>query len=57
VGFGVSRKEHVRQIVALGADGVIVGSAILSRMMEGAGEDDVRDFIAELKEGCGRAPS
>jgi len=29
VGFGVSRPEHVRQLAAAGADGVIVGSAVV----------------------------
>jgi tryptophan synthase alpha subunit len=52
VGFGVSEREHVQQIVSLGADGVIVGSAILSRISTGAGRDSIRDFIAELKAGC-----
>jgi tryptophan synthase alpha chain len=31
VGFGISRPEHVREIVDLGADGVIVGSGIVRR--------------------------
>jgi tryptophan synthase alpha chain len=33
VGFGVSRKEHVTQLFNAGADGVVVGSAVL-RLIE-----------------------
>ncbi|CAA6658970.1 unnamed protein product [Spirodela intermedia] len=32
VGFGVSEPEHVRQLSAWGADGVIVGSALVQRL-------------------------
>ncbi|CAA7395256.1 unnamed protein product [Spirodela intermedia] len=34
VGFGVSEPEHVRQLSAWGADGVIVGSALVQRLGE-----------------------
>jgi len=37
VGFGISRREHVAQLSDL-ADGAIVGSAIVRRMKEHAGE-------------------
>ena len=32
VGFGVSQPQHVREILAWGADGVIVGSSLIERM-------------------------
>ena len=51
VGFGVSTKEHVEEITGLGADGIIVGSAILSRIVDGAKPHEIRDFVRELKSG------
>ena len=30
VGFGVSKPEHVKKLIAAGADGVIVGSAFVN---------------------------
>jgi len=34
VGFGVSTPEHVKQIAGWGADGVIIGSAIVRQLCE-----------------------
>lgn len=34
VGFGVSRPEHAQQIVAMGAEGVICGSALVKALGE-----------------------
>lgn len=51
VGFGVSSREQARKIMSFGADGVIVGSAILSRMADGDGPEEIRDFVAQLKSG------
>ncbi|MCC7290843.1 MAG: tryptophan synthase subunit alpha [Phycisphaerales bacterium] len=54
VGFGVSRPEHAVEILRLGADGVIVGSALI-RMIERHGEDhaaamrDIRAFVGAVK--------
>lgn len=58
VGFGVSRPEHVRTVCSV-ADGAIVGSAIVHRMLDAAakGGDDkavadaVEKFAAELMTG------
>ncbi len=52
VGFGISTKEQVEDITSLGADGIIVGSAILSRIIDGVKPHDIRDFVKELKSGC-----
>ena len=48
VGFGVSRPEHVRAVAASGADGVIVGSALV----EALGQDgrEVERFDALCRE-------
>ena len=41
VGVGVSNAEQARQVVAV-ADGVVVGSALVHRLLEGAGPDGRR---------------
>ena len=53
-GFGISRPEHVSAIIKSGADGAIVGSAlvnIVSRYIENPDEaaDYLRDAITKLK--------
>ena len=40
VGFGVSRPEHVKKIKEAGADGVIVGSAIIDIISENLDDRD-----------------
>jgi tryptophan synthase alpha chain len=52
VGLGVSNAEHVREIGAY-ADGVIVGTAIVSALREG-GPDAVGNLAAELRSGLAR---
>jgi len=50
VGFGVSKREHVAQLFSAGADGVVVGSAIV-RIIEQFGEsadDKIHDFTEKL---------
>ena len=53
VGFGISEREHAREIVSGGADGIIVGSAFVDIIAEG---DDVADRLEakarELKTGA-----
>lgn len=57
VGFGISKPEHARTIVAAGADGVITGSAI-GRIYEkhlASPEDsldEIRTFAKNIKEEC-----
>ncbi|MFC6862377.1 tryptophan synthase subunit alpha [Halomicroarcula sp. GCM10025817] len=60
VGFGIKTGEHAERIVAAGADGIIVGSALVDIVAEGhesgASVDDVADELEakarELKEGA-----
>lgn len=47
LGFGISTPEQVRQALASGAAGVISGSAIVSKVIEGS--DAVRAFVTSMK--------
>lgn len=49
VGFGVSSAEHVRALHAAGARGVIVGSAIVSRIEAGETPERVGAFVRSLR--------
>lgn len=52
VGFGISKPEHVRQIAGWGADGVIVGSAVVKILAESnspEGLKDLENYIKSLK--------
>ncbi|HEX6381887.1 MAG TPA: tryptophan synthase subunit alpha, partial [Acidimicrobiia bacterium] len=48
VGFGVSRPEHVRELREV-ADGVIVGSALVRRLLEGGGPEVAGSLMAEFR--------
>ena len=48
-GFGVSRPEHVRDLRAAGADGVIVGSAAIAAL-ESGGVSGLGELVASLAE-------
>ena len=47
VGFGVSKPEHVKDIIEAGADGVIVGSAFVSIVHKH--QSDVDRMLEELE--------
>jgi tryptophan synthase alpha chain len=52
VGFGISRPEHVRQVMSWGADAVIVGSAFVQRLASDNPSQRlqaVKDFCCDLK--------
>lgn len=55
VGFGVSTPEHVREVIAAGADGAIVGSAIVNVIAKNVGDEDkmlrdLQSFVSRLKD-------
>ena len=53
IGVGVSTPEQAAEASAE-ADGVIVGSALVRRLLEGAGPEGAADFVAELRAGLDR---
>ena len=48
LGFGVSTPAHAVDAAAE-ADGVVVASALMRRLLDGAGPDDVGGFVADLR--------
>jgi tryptophan synthase alpha chain len=50
VGVGVSTPEQAAEVAAV-ADGVIVGSALVRRLLEGGGPEVAGRFVAELRAG------
>ncbi len=52
VGFGISSGAQAADVVSHGADGVIVGSALLSLIGGGGSAKDLGGMVAELKTGC-----
>ena len=53
IGVGVSTPDQAREVTEV-ADGVVVGAAIVRRVLEGAGPEAVGDFVAELRDGLDR---
>ncbi len=51
-GFGISTPKQMEQLRIHGADGAIVGSAILKSIMEGEGPRKVSAFVRSLKDEC-----
>jgi len=49
VGIGVSNPEHAAEICQV-ADGVVVASAIIRRMLQGGSIDDAIGFVGELRQ-------
>ncbi len=48
LGFGISTPDQARE-ARRHADGVVVGAAVMRRVLDGAGPDDVRAFLATLR--------
>ena len=54
VGFGISKPEHVKEVLDAGSDGAIVGSAILNIIEDNLDNEDVMfgkiaEYIQEMK--------
>ena len=54
VGFGVSTRDQVHALASWGADGIVVGSAIVRFAAENPDPDCVRDFVADFAVGLCR---
>jgi tryptophan synthase alpha chain len=54
IGVGVSNAEQAVE-ACVEADGVIVGSALVRRLLEGAGPDGAATFVGELRAGLDKA--
>jgi tryptophan synthase alpha chain len=50
VGLGVSNPQQAAELAAV-ADGVIVGSALVRRLLDGGGADEAAAFVGELRRG------
>jgi tryptophan synthase alpha chain len=50
VGFGISGPDHVREVTAMGAQGAIVGSAIVDMIAKGASREELDSFVRSLKQ-------
>jgi tryptophan synthase alpha chain len=55
VGFGVSKPEHARQLATAGADGVIVGSAVVNIVEQNldapdGGKAELAEFVRSMKQ-------
>ncbi len=54
LGFGISKPEHVREVVRTGAAGAISGSAVVARIESSLDnpefmQKNIREFVAEMK--------
>ncbi|PSP76256.1 tryptophan synthase subunit alpha [Halobacteriales archaeon QS_3_64_16] len=54
VGFGIKTGEHAREVIAAGADGVIVGSALVDLIAEGHNDGDSTAEVADRLEAKAR---
>ncbi|HWS20272.1 MAG TPA: tryptophan synthase subunit alpha [Nitrososphaera sp.] len=55
VGFGISKPIHVKSITAAGADAVIIGSALISKISDESGKNMLQDlqyFASSMKKAC-----
>jgi tryptophan synthase alpha chain len=50
VGFGIKTGDHAQRIISAGADGIIVGSALVDIVAEGYENDDPTEVVAQRLE-------
>lgn len=55
VGFGISKPEHVKEVISSGADGAIVGSAIINIIASNLDDrekmlKDIGEYVSKMKE-------
>ncbi|TFF88812.1 MAG: tryptophan synthase subunit alpha [Promethearchaeota archaeon] len=55
LGFGISKPAHASKLIELGADGIIIGSAIINIIKENLGDfnaikENVVDFVSSIKD-------
>ena len=54
IGVGVSNAQQAARLCSV-ADGVVVGSALIRRLLDGGGPEGAAEFVAELRAGLDRA--
>lgn len=57
VGFGVSTRDHVRALAKAPIDGIVVGSALVRHISEGASPYSVEQFVSGLASGLPGGPT
>lgn len=53
VGFGISGPAQVREVIAMGADAAVVGSALVELVARGRGPRELAAFVGALRPGSG----
>ena len=56
VGFGISGPGHVSEVIGMGAQGAIVGSAIVDLIARGAGAEEIKKYVTALKQATKALP-
>ena len=54
LGIGISNAEQAVEAAQFG-DGVIIGSALMARLLNGGGPDGAHEFVSELRTALDRA--
>jgi len=49
VGIGISNADQAATVCRAGADGVVIGSALVRRLLEGADPEEVAGFLGEIR--------